>query len=112
VQTVVVGSASGISAPSNGFTTYIYVGREAMAVTGVSGTTISVIRGVAGSRATPHVSGATVYVGAPSYFVSYPQSGACTRANQVALPTININPSTARSTACCSTASRDCGRWT
>lgn len=92
-QVIVVASATGISAPSNGITTYLYVGREAMAVTAVSGTSISVIRGVSGSRATPHISGATVYVGSPSYFVSFPQFGGCTRANVAALPTININPS-------------------
>lgn len=95
VQTVVVASATNVNAPSTSdYTkaTYLYVDREAMEVKAVSSTTITVIRGVNGTTAVPHVSAAFVFV-IPEYlstnFGIIPQ-GSCTRANEVVLPRVNM----------------------
>jgi hypothetical protein len=84
---VQVASASGLTAGS----TMLYVDREAMFVNSISGTVIGVTRGSNGTRATAHISGATVYLGAPNQFSSYPRFGACTRGNEVVLPVIDVN---------------------
>jgi hypothetical protein len=67
----VVASATGITAPN--FTTgvgltYLFVEQEWMLVTGVSGTVISVQRGVLGSCAVAHLSGTIVLAGLPADF--------------------------------------------
>lgn len=84
---VQVASASGITAGQ----TVLYVDREAMFVNAISGTLASVTRGSNGTRATAHISGATVYVGSPSQFVAFPKYGACTRGNEAVLPVIDVN---------------------
>jgi hypothetical protein len=61
-----------------------------MVVTGVSGTTISVIRGAAGTAAVNHISGAIVIIGPRQAFIAYDPDGACTAANTAYTPTINI----------------------
>lgn len=86
-QQIVVASATGFAAN----TTQMYVGRELMAVNAVNGTTISVTRGAGGTRATTHVSGATVYVGPPTYFISFPKTGSCTATNEPNLPQLQTN---------------------
>lgn len=48
--------------------TLLFVDREAMRVTAVSSTTITVQRGVQGTRQTAHVSGAKVFAGPANYF--------------------------------------------
>lgn len=95
VQTVVLASATGVNAPSTSdYTkaTYLYVDHEAMEVKAVSSTTISVIRGIANTGASPHASSAFVFV-IPQYlsgaFGIIPQ-GSCTRANEIALPRVNF----------------------
>lgn len=97
--TIKVASATGISAPSlpsgtNG--SFLYVldpgsdRGEMMKVTAVSGTTISVMRGLAGTSATAHVSGAIVVIGAGKDFKDYDPSGACTTATTAVTPWINV----------------------
>lgn len=76
-RTVVVVSATGITAPSTA-QTYIYVDNELMFVNNVSSTTLTVQRGAGGTTAQPHISGARVLAGPPAAFVAYDPSGACT----------------------------------
>jgi hypothetical protein len=108
---VSVASASGISAPtpntSNTYgaatseaQTYLFVDRELMQVRGVSGTQITVIRGVGQTAGASHASGAAVIVvpaaaaslwssgsyGAPP---AVPQ-GSCTRASEPFLPRVQF----------------------
>jgi len=83
--TVTVSSATGLVVNKWG----LYVDREFMVVRAINGTVISVDRGSAGTRATLHLSGATVYAGQVNFFSSYDRSGACTASNQLATPTIN-----------------------
>jgi hypothetical protein len=66
-----VASATGITAPN--FTTgagitYLLIDQEIMLATSVSGTVISVQRGVAGTPAQPHVINSQVQIGAPADF--------------------------------------------
>lgn len=82
--TVVVASATGISAGR-----FLFIDREFMKVVSVSGTTISVVRGVSGIVST-HASGATVYLGPGSYFINYDHAGSCTATNELVLPQINV----------------------
>lgn len=63
---VVVTSATGAI---NGY--WLYVDREAMLITNVAGTTITVQRGTAGFNST-HFVGAPIYIGAPSWFNRQP----------------------------------------
>ncbi len=95
-----VASATGIVAPSfavpnqpTGNQTILYVDHEAMFVTGLNGTYITVIRGYASTIAEAHVSGATVWVGPPSYFSFNEKDhfGACTATNETSLPKINVD---------------------
>lgn len=114
-----VASATGISAPSPNTSltsglvatsdaqTYLYVDRELMQVKAVSGTTITVIRGMAGTGAASHASGALVLVvpssaigawsgggfEAASQGPSAPQ-GSCTRSNELFLPRISFSSGT------------------
>lgn len=84
-----VTSATGFVAPGVGLTSVVaLVDREIMNVTAVTGTVISVARGSDATRATPHVSGATVTVALRSAVVSYIPAGACTRANLQYVPLI------------------------
>ena len=69
--TINVASATGITAPN--FTTgagitYLLIDQEFMLVTGVSGTFVSVQRGILGSPAQPHVVNTQVQIGAPADF--------------------------------------------
>lgn len=106
-----VASATGISAPAAG-TGNIYGAQagsmlfiedgtsgnnqgssatgEAMLVTGVNGTSISVVRGAASTPANAHISGAIVFVGTPSQFYTVEPAGACTSTAQPVTPYINI----------------------
>ncbi len=69
-------------------TTHAVIDAEEMAVVSVSGTTIGVVRGINGTRATTHASGAVVYVGSPTYFDSVGRYGSCTATNERVLPII------------------------
>jgi hypothetical protein len=99
---VVVASATGIHAPSTSDptqATILYVDREAMYVTAVSSTTISVIRGYESTAGRAHASSALVFV-IPAYLDTYSgtpygyppavPSGSCTRANELVLPRIQF----------------------
>lgn len=107
VSSIVVASATGISAPTpNGGNTYnyatsnaqsyLYVDRELMQVVAVSGTTITVIRGVGSTGASSHLSGALVFVVPQNGFnggnarLGAPPQGSCTRTNELFLPNINF----------------------
>ena len=68
-----------------------YVDAEAMRIRSASGTTISVIRGSAGTRAVTHATAAVIYAGPPNYFSSYNRAGSCTSGNELVLPVINIS---------------------
>lgn len=102
---VTVASATGITAPtantSNTYaaatgetSTYLYVDREMMQVKAVSGTTITVIRGVSSTAASSHLSGALVFI-VPAQDVTEDNgryggtpAGSCNRANILYLPNI------------------------
>ncbi len=94
---IVVASATGISNPSgvsgNVFAppaqTELFVDGEAMLVTGVSGTTVSVVRGASSTRGTAHVAGSVVWVATPNQLYTLAAAGACTAANTVS-PYINV----------------------
>lgn len=69
-----VASATGISAPTNptgaGFT-LLKIDDEMMFVTAVSGTLVSVIRGVSGTQALSHSASTPVLIGSPSGFANF-----------------------------------------
>ncbi|HYC00466.1 MAG TPA: hypothetical protein VEC57_15115 [Candidatus Limnocylindrales bacterium] len=88
-NTVVLASATNVDAGGA-----IYVGSERMDVVSVSGTTAQVRRGMGGSRASTHASGAVVYVASSSQKAGVFRSdqrpgGTCTRANEPFLPQID-----------------------
>jgi hypothetical protein len=68
-----------------------YVDREAISISSVTGTTISGLRGANGTQAGTHASGATIYVGPPTYFTTYDRAGSCTATSEVVLPRVNIS---------------------
>lgn len=68
-----------------------YVDREAMYVVSVSGPMVNVTRGYSGTQATTHATGATVYVGAPSWFTTVDKSGTCSPNGQIFINTSNGN---------------------
>lgn len=112
---IAVASATGISGPAANASltsgliatsdaqTYLFVDRELMQVKAVSSTTITVIRGMAGTSAVSHASGALVFVvpaaaigswsgsgfAAASQGPATPQ-GSCTRSNEPFLPRIHF----------------------
>jgi hypothetical protein len=89
------GNVAGLST-SNG-ATYLYVDRELMQVEGVSGTSITAIRGVGSTAAASHASGALVFVVPAAAVATWPSPigntdwgphGSCTRTNELYLPRI------------------------
>lgn len=93
-RTFILASATGVSAPSasdNTKATFLYVDRELVSVTGVNGTSITVVRGSGGTTAAPHASSAVVFV-IPAYQATWigqpPPQGSCTRSNEIILPRI------------------------
>lgn len=104
-----VASATGITGIQLNPTTTInqqnqwiaYVDREAMAIVGVNGTTLTVQRGVSGTAAAPHATATMVLFGRASWFYANDpgaasSSGAgisnvaCTAANVLVTPYLNI----------------------
>ena len=85
-DTVRVASATAISAGK-----YLIVEREVMKVNSISGTSVKVTRGMLGTEATTHVSGAYVAVSPADGLTSVdkPSGSSCTAANQVVLPIYN-----------------------
>ncbi len=91
-----VASASGITAPvfsvpnqPTGNQTVLYIDKEEIFVTGLSGTYVTGIRGYDSTNASAHVSGATVYVASPYQIGHNDKAGACTAATEPFLPYIN-----------------------
>jgi hypothetical protein len=82
-KTFTVASATGFAAGS-----FAFVDAELMAITAVSSTLITVQRGVNGTAAVGHASGAVIYAGLPTYFSAFDPSGPCTAVNETALPRI------------------------
>jgi hypothetical protein len=93
--------------------TYLYIDREQMKVTAVNGTALTVVRGVNGTSATPHASGAMVLFGPQRFFYTFDPGGTptvqslisnvpCVLNNVIVSPWVNIrsgfqwvcNPST------------------
>lgn len=66
----------------------LYVDREMMSVQSVSSPTVMVTRGVNGTRAYAHASGAVVWTGPANYFSQAEPAGPCVAVNEVALPRI------------------------
>jgi hypothetical protein len=85
---VVVASATGVTANS----TMLFIDNEALFVTGVNGTTLSVVRGQFGTKGFGHISGAGVLLGPPNAFISYEPSGSCTNGQGLFLysPVVNV----------------------
>lgn len=81
-------SATGISASSASQQYFLLVDRELMQVQALNSTIATVIRGVAGTRATAHLSGATAYFAVPSAFFAYVPGGYCVRTNLTYVPVI------------------------
>jgi hypothetical protein len=90
---MVVASATGFTAG----TTVAYIDRELVSVKSVSGTTIGIIRGQAGTSAAIHASSANVFVWNPAnvgpFFNGLPQ-GKCTRSAELYLPRIDLKSGT------------------
>lgn len=88
-----VAAATGIVAPTA--TTpgsVLLVDKEAMRVTGLSGTRVSAVRGTNGTVAVAHRSGAVVWLGAPGVFREGPDpAGQCTRTTLAYVPVINVS---------------------
>lgn len=94
-----IASATGATVTNNTNATDLYVDRELMQIVSVSGTVVSVLRGVSGTQASAHASGAMVLLGAPPAFQNYDPEGYCNIAPTVpmvgqsiyvpALPLIN-----------------------
>ncbi len=107
LSAIAVASATGISAPTansgnianiatSNAQTYLFVDGELMQVVGVSGTTVTVIRGVGPTAASSHASGALVFVipsayngGGNTRAAAIPK-GSCTRTNELYLPHIDF----------------------
>lgn len=82
--TLTVASASTVAAGQ-----YLFVDAEIMQITAVSSTTLTVTRGLNGTRASRHASGAQAWTGPANYFSqSEPKAGPCTTTDEVALPRI------------------------
>jgi len=70
----------------------LFVDLEAMTVLSISGTTLTVRRGVDGTRAMSHASGATVLSGPSNAFQQAdPPYGSCTTATQIVVPWVNVS---------------------
>lgn len=99
-------SATGVTAPSptnNTLATFLIVDSEEVSVTAVSGTSITVVRGVGGTSAHTHASGAVVFV-LPAYlatsFTGQIPTGSCTRTNLLAVPVITVTSGVATISDC------------
>jgi hypothetical protein len=84
-----VASATGITVGTNSYNTSIYIDRELLTVTAISGTTLSVLRGQGGTGAAAHSASNMVLAGRPSWFSAFDPQGTCVLANVVATPIVN-----------------------
>lgn len=83
--TIVVASATSLAAGWN-----MYIDRELMLIRVVTGTTITVQRGVGGTAPAAHGSGAGVLAQTPSAFFLTDVSGSCNVGTEVYLPHVNV----------------------
>jgi hypothetical protein len=90
-----VASASGITVGD-----IMWIDKEAMDVRSISGTTIGVVRGVGGSRADNHASGALVYHEVPAGFIGNDLVGTCTAGSEFPNYTPLINARTGSMFSC------------
>lgn len=97
-----VASATGFVASTNSLDYGVFIDREFMRITAVSGTTITVQRAQAATRASTHRSGARVVVGrygssaasgtdAGGPFIQSAPNGSCTVTNYPFMPLIQVN---------------------
>lgn len=100
-----VTSATGFTASNQatGAEYYAFIDRELVRIRAVTGTTITIERGQARTNATPHRSGARVFVGpfasqqgaisaqSGGPFIQTPMVGSCTRSTYAVLPLIQVN---------------------
>lgn len=88
-------SVTGIIGQSNnpGTGTGIYIDREYASVISVntSAKTVSVLRGMDGTKASAHKTGNMVLFGNPNAFAAFDPAGTCVVAQVPAQPTINVN---------------------
>mgnify|MGYP001577834850 CR=1 FL=1 len=88
-RTVTVASATGITAKDFRPNTLLYIDRELMEVVSLSGTVITVNRGMSPTKVSAHNSGATVWLGPPASFAdSDPEGAAPSDTTSIYLPTI------------------------
>ena len=78
---------------SGGTGTGVYIDTEYASVVSVNTTakTVSVLRGMDGTKATGHKASTMVLFGNPNAFLTFNPSGTCAVANVPAQPTINVN---------------------
>jgi hypothetical protein len=88
-------SGAGISPASANF---LFIDRELMPVTAISGARVTVTRGLAHTPITGHAAGATVYAGPAAMFTTVDPSGACTAPSTAMV----INTNSGNSSACTS----------
>jgi hypothetical protein len=89
-QTITIGSATGWSASSSSASYLAFVDKEAMKVIAISGTSITVQRGIAGTAANAHLSGSLVYFAQSGNFLTVDPSGKCTSTNHAVLPKVSL----------------------
>jgi hypothetical protein len=91
----------------------LYVDSELMDVTAVVGTTLTVRRGAAGTRAQTHNSGTLVIAGQPNvvFFSSYPYFGSCTTSQILSLPIVILVPDGLNVIENCVNVSAGVGTW-
>lgn len=88
--TLTVASTTGITGSVGGNGWGVYVDKEYIRVSAVdNSTTLEVIRGQSGTKATAHISGAIAWAGPANYFTTSPKEGSCTAANEVVNPVVN-----------------------
>ncbi len=89
--TVRVASATGLNVSGGGvLQKCLYINNELMWVKSVNGLQVEVVRGMGGTRANAHVSGAVVLAGTPAQFFYVDPSGAVDPNNIDVLPRVNV----------------------
>ena len=73
--------------------TMLYVDKEAMYISAISGASVTVGRGEVGTASVSHASGAMVLAGPPAAFFTYPPTGSCTASATPVTPWVDIRTS-------------------
>lgn len=85
-----VASVAHIVPTTNTYNTDLFVDAELMVVVSQpSGTTVNVLRGQGGTKATAHVASSVVIIGKPAWFYAFDPQGACTAASTLVGPVVN-----------------------